>query len=352
MKSKGFFLIIMIILISSCSKNKIESDIYTVKGLIYKPVCITFKSEKVGYAFCNGDKSPYPTEAQLANPNYNAPITFTAYVYKTSDGGNSWSQVNVLNNYSFYPTILSYKNKIFIKLIDRRKELRSYLVEYNENDNKIIFLNYAFERMGDVWFAKNRVFIDGNKKNINKIVSTDENLEIVDSTNVDNIVFMNEVCNFNNHCFVLTWANKLYDITNKKTINLSENKYSQINKVNNEEMLLFSNKKEHNKVVIIEKYNIKTLKRRKIKELKDYSIISEFKSNDSIIAGFVGNIVGVFTEYDLLYSLDKGETWEIYHLNDPNYYTPNCLIGNIMYIVSENRKIQKIRFENPNRGVW
>jgi len=104
--------------------------------------------------------------------------------------------------------------------------------------------------------------------------------------------------------------------------------------------------------VIVEKYNIKTHKRRKIKELKDYSIISEFKSNDSVIAGFVGNIVGVFTEYDLLYSLDKGETWEIYHLNDPNYYTPNCLIGNIMYIVSENRKIQKIRFENPNRGVW
>jgi len=352
MKRISFSIVVLIILISSCTKNKIKSDIFTTKDLLYKPVYIIFNSDKIGYAFCNGDKSPKSSEALLANPNFNAPITFSAYVYKTSDGGHSWSQVKMLNNYSFYPTALSRKNKIYIKLIDRRKELKSYLVLYNEKDNKIAFLNYDFERMGEVWFANNRIFIDGNKKNMNKIVSTDENFKIVDSTIVDNTVFMNEVCNFNNHCFVLTWANKLYDITNKKSINLSENKYSQITKVNNEEILLFSNEKENDKVVIIEKYNIKTHKRRHIKELKDYSIINEFKSNDSVIAGFVGNIVGVFTEYDLLYSLDKGETWETYHLNDPNYYTPNCLIGNIMYLINGDKIIQKIRFGNtPNLSI-
>ena len=306
----------------------------------------------MGFAFCNGDISSETIDIRLSNPNYNAPRIYTSYVYKTSDGGHKWFKINEFKNCSFYNDALSFKDKVFLHAFDERKELRSYLVMFNENNNKISFLNYNFERMGEIWHNNDKIYVISQKNNFNKIVSTDENFEIVDSTNVDNTVFMNEVCNLNNHCFVLTWANKLYDITNKKSINLSENKYSQITKVNNEEILLFSNEKENDKVVIIEKYNIKTHKRRHIKELKDYSIINEFKSNDSVIAGFVGNIVGVFTEYDLLYSLDKGETWETYHLNDPNYYTPNCLIGNIMYLINGDKIIQKIRFGNtPNLSI-
>ena len=40
----------MIILISSCSKNKIESDIYTVKGLISM---VRYKKDIIKQQFCH-----------------------------------------------------------------------------------------------------------------------------------------------------------------------------------------------------------------------------------------------------------------------------------------------------------
>ena len=81
---------------------------------------------------------------------------------------------------------------------------------------------------------------------------------------------------------------------------------------------------------------------RVIKIIKNYSIIKNLQSNDKAIIGFIGNIKGAFTEYDLLYSLDKGKTWQIKKLEEPNYVRPNCLINNIVYIYSGGAKMQKI----------
>ena len=60
-------------------------------------------------------------------------------------------------------------------------------------------------------------------------------------------------------------------------------------------------------------------------ELIDYSIrtgaplevVENLQSNDKVIIGFIGNIKGVFTEFDLLYSLDNGRTWQIKKLEEP-----------------------------------
>jgi len=79
-----------------------------------------------------------------------------------------------------------------------------------------------------------------------------------------------------------------------------------------------------------------------IKIIKNYSIIKNLQSNDKAIIGFIGNIKGAFTEYDLLYSLDKGKTWQIKKLEEPNYVRPNCLINNIVYIYSGGARMQKI----------
>ena len=50
---------------------------------------------------------------------------------------------------------------------------------------------------------------------------------------------------------------------------------------------------------------------RVINKIKNYSIIENLQSNDKATIGFIGNIKGAFIEYDLLYSLDKGKTWQI-----------------------------------------
>lgn len=84
---------------------------------------------------------------------------------------------------------------------------------------------------------------------------------------------------------------------------------------------------------------------RVIKKIKNYSIIENLQSNDKAIIGFIGNIKGAFIEYDLLYSLDKGKTWKIKKLEEPNYIRPSCLINNIVYIYSGGARMQKIVLE-------
>ena len=81
---------------------------------------------------------------------------------------------------------------------------------------------------------------------------------------------------------------------------------------------------------------------RVVKKIKNYSIIKNLQSNDKAIIGFIGNIKGAFAEYDLLYSLDKGKTWQIKKLEEPNYVHPNCLINNIVYIYGGGARMQKI----------
>ena len=57
---------------------------------------------------------------------------------------------------------------------------------------------------------------------------------------------------------------------------------------------------------------------------------------------YEGYLFGTYTEYDLLYSLDKGKTWQIKKLEESNYVRPNCLINNIVYIYSGGARMQKI----------
>jgi hypothetical protein len=76
---------------------------------------------------------------------------------------------------------------------------------------------------------------------------------------------------------------------------------------------------------------------------ENYSIISNLQSNEKVIIGFVGNIKGLFVDYDLIYSTDKGQTWQIQKLKDKNMITPNCLVDNVLYIYS-GRKLQKVTF--------
>ena len=84
---------------------------------------------------------------------------------------------------------------------------------------------------------------------------------------------------------------------------------------------------------------------RVIKKINNYSIIENLQSNDKATIGFIGNIKGAFIEYDLLYSLDKGKTWKIKKLEEPNYIRPSCLINNIVYIYSGGARMQKIVLE-------
>ena len=72
------------------------------------------------------------------------------------------------------------------------------------------------------------------------------------------------------------------------------------------------------------------------------NIVQGLQSNDKVICGFIGNIKGSFTEYDLFYSLDQGKTWQIQELKEKSYIRPNCLVNNILIFTAEKADSKKL----------
>jgi hypothetical protein len=106
-------------------------------------------------------------------------------------------------------------------------------------------------------------------------------------------------------------------------------------------VLIATNEQEN--TITLYQFETTSDKLEKLQTFENYSIVSHLQSNEKIIVGFIGNIKGMFVDYDLLYSTDKGQTWQIQKLKEKKLIKPNCLKNNILYIYS-GRKLQKITF--------
>ena len=299
-----------------------------------------FKTENEGYLFGTYTEYEELSEKELENPNNIPKSTDEANIYKTIDGGKSWVKINAINGYSYYNNYFINRNSILIKVIDSKEILKCNLVKFDIINNKINLLNFNFERMGEIWSNDIKIFVNSKNNGINNIYSITPNFKNVDSTAAIEI-FKNKVINFRNDFYVLTWNNYLYNIEKQKRDKLPITPKSIVKQDDNNILIAGNTLTDENEISLIS-YEPNTQQSRVSKKFKNYSIIENLQSNDKAIIGFIGNIKGAFTEYDLLYSLDKGKTWQIKKLEEANYVRPSCLVDNIVYIYSGGARMQKI----------
>ena len=299
-----------------------------------------FKTEYEGYLFGTYTEYEELSEKELENPNNIPKSTDEANIYKTIDGGKNWVKINSSLNYSYFNIGTQLNDYIYILRNDVRENYNFSIVAFNiKKENIKNFTN--IKPISAIWTNNSKIFYTNNRGPI-KLYSLDKNQNI-DSIDIENYALQGLGINEKSYAIFSSGETSYFGSTEKenKEIKLSITPQSIVRQGNNTIIIAGNTLTDKNEISLIS-YKPNARQSRVVKKIKNYSIIKNLQSNDKAIIGFIGNIKGAFAEYDLLYSLDKGKTWQIKKLEEPNYVHPNCLINNIVYIYGGGARMQKI----------
>lgn len=318
------------------TNDNLGIEIYTIKGMDGKPEYIHFITEKEGYSFNTVEDWPEQTSEQLNDPNYLPQPSNSVIIYKTINGGRNWEKTDSIKNRKFVGEGIFFKNAFYVAINDFvedkiylvRKKINSNLIE-NQVESVYGFLedsNTAYYTSKDGFFS-----INNNLKAKQILKSSFGNESLLIGNTIYTILRNNSGINFL----------KVYHNGGEKKISC-EIEPECLAKINNDNIVIAGyNKKE----VVLLNYEISTNKITTLNEFSGYGIVQGLKSNNKVICGFVGNIEGAFTEYNMFYSLDKGITWKIEKLKEESYIRPSFLIENNLYIYSGGDRMQKVKFK-------
>ncbi|MEJ8598273.1 hypothetical protein JSO62_06165 [Riemerella anatipestifer] len=334
---------LMILVAMGCEdyvKEKDNIEILIFEGMKGESKYMFFINPKVGYSFNNHTVSDWHrvTEEQLKQPNFFPKSTDISIIYKTIDGGKTWASVYSIDDFRFDKVAFSDKNRVYIKIINSKETLNNKLLKFELETNKATVFSFNFERMGEIWAFNQKVFINSKNNGINTLYSIDNDFTKIDSIE-ENKIFKDKITLLDNTPYTITWDNELYNIEKKEAIRLCDIELESIIEMGKSNILVAC-KKEFS--IILVEYDTSTKKRKYLKEFSGYDIVKGLQSNDKVICGFIGSIKGMFTEYDLFYSLDKGKTWHIQELKEKSYISSSALVDDILYIFSGGKRMQKI----------
>ncbi|MXN92342.1 hypothetical protein GR160_14025 [Flavobacterium sp. Sd200] len=339
--NKFLILSMILLLLISCSEK--NNYMYNCKGIPAINQSFTymfFKTENEGYLF--GTLTDYKelNEDELNDPNILPKSTYEANIYKTVDGGNNWMKIDSNANYHYYDISTYYDNSIYIVQSDVREDFNFFITQFKieeEMKNTLI----QVKNISSIWCDNNKIYFTNNR-DIIKLYSFQHN-QIIDSINVRDYILSG--LNIRGKSFAIfsnsekTYFGKIDDIKTEIELPIVP---KNIVRQGDSKILIAGNVKTNQNEICIVNYDIDTKQQKIVKKFKNYSIIQDLKSNNKLIIGFLGNIKGAFTQYDLLYSLDKGKTWHIKEIDESNHVRPSCLIDNIVYIYSGGSRMQKI----------
>ncbi len=299
-----------------------------------------FKTENEGYLFGTYTEYEELSEKELENP-YNIPkSTKEANIYKTIDGGLNWDKIDSTKDYSYSNIATHLNDGIYILKDDVRTNYKSNITCFGLKNEDVKDLVNT-KPISAIWSSDSAVFYTNNRSSI-KLYSLDKNQKI-DSINIKNYALQGLSLKNKPHAIFSSRETSYFGSANEgnKKVELFIIPKSIVKQDENN-ILIAGNTITNEDEISLFSYDVNTNKSKHTKTFKDYSIIRNLQSNDKAIIGFIGNIKGLFTEYDLLYSLDKGKTWKIKKLKESNYVRPSCLINNIVYIYSGGARMQKI----------
>jgi len=299
-----------------------------------------FKTENEGYLFGTYTEYAELSEKELENPNNIPKTTDEANIYKTTDGGKNWVKINSSLNYSYFNIATQLNDGIYILRNDVREDYKFSIANFSVKKGDVE--NYTNTNpISAIWSNDNKVFYTNNRGTI-KLYSLDKNQNL-DSIGIENYALRGLSINNKSYAIYSSGETSYFGSVDEenKEIKLSITPKSMVKQDENTILIAGNTLTDENEISLIS-YEPNTQQSRAIKKFKNYSIVENLQSNDKAIIGFIGNIKGAFTEYDLLYSLDKGKTWQIKKLEEPNYVRPSCLINNIVYIYSGGARMQKI----------
>ncbi len=324
MKKLALNIIISLLLVSCTNTDMITIiDCNDIQG---KPEYMHFKTENEGYMFT------------YKGNLYSETNTF---VFKTTDGGKDWKQIYSGNGYLFSGSSVLLGNAIFGYIKNTEDIAKNNLFKLDLTTQEFKLLDFNIEATGNIWGQNDSVSLNLYNQPQHYILTTDTNLSSFSLKSFDYTIKKDGVISDNTNTYFITYKNTLL-IKNKNVYREIEiNNPQSITKIAENKVLIATNEQEN--AINLYQFDAISNKFEKLQTIENYSIIGHLQSNEKVIVGFVGNIKGMFVEYDLIYSTDKGKSWQIQKLKEKKLVSPNSLVDNILYIYS-GRKLQKVTF--------
>jgi len=331
MKKITLNIAISLLFVSCLNKNDMIT-IIDCNGTQGKPEYMLFKTENEGYMFC-----------YKGGLYQNSSI----FVYKTTDSGKNWEQIYYQNRcyFALYSTLILFNNAIYGNVYDPEDITNYNLFKLDLATQEFKLINpddFGVDRVGGIIGTKgNDISVFFNKNKQSGILTTDTDFSSFSLKPFNYTIKDGGIINDSTNIYFITWKNQLVIETNGEYKEVAINNPAAITKIAENKVLIATNEQEN--AINLYQYDLANDRLEKLHTFENYSIINHLQSNEKVIVGFVGNIKGMFVEYDLIYSTDKGQTWQKQKLKEKNLITPNCLVDNILYIYS-GRKLQKIVF--------
>ena len=296
-------------MILNCNENKM----HTIKTNLVKGdyVHLIFINKEVEYVFCNYES--------FDNNNKFSEI------FETTDGGKMWHSVKK-NSYLIASNVTPYyyngelyfgleaNNNFFITSLKSKKYLGKSKSLYSifNLGNKIYYSNSLGITNIETGKLMNGISIGNDlSTNGNNLITikSDKTTDYLIKYSIDDNFKMNQVKS-NLHSFKIAKQIQGSNLIFAGQDNLGKINISKLDIRNDNIVALYSTNK--------------------------YSIVENLQTDKSIISCFLGNIVGGIVKYDILYSLDYGNTWNIKSFNSLISIHPNFRISNNIYILTEN----------------
>lgn len=342
-------IILISFIVMSCDGNKLKSDLISAKNIKSSTNMLYFINKDTGYLF--GERvisSDSISDVQLSSPNFILPSTRWTKIYKTIDGAKSWNLVDSTINEVFSqksPTYFNGKLYYVTTTFINSRLLSRKLVCFDLSTHKKLVFPQLFDAIDGVSVVNGQVYFWGSKQRIWQLHVTDVNFYNTQSYSIDLFEKVNnEIVDIGNEPYSLSEGNSLYNLKTKEKIMIDAGvSFQHILKKNNSSCTLLGIDKEDN--IRIVNYNIKDRKIDSERILKDYTIINNVRSCENLWVAFIGNIKGLFVSYDMLYSTDSGDNWEIHKLQDQEFCCVSNLTDNNIYINNCLSSFERISFK-------
>lgn len=332
-----------------CSTKNNKVDIYSIGGIPDENQSFSylyFKNQNEGYLFGTIRTFEENNDTKIDTDSEKTNLIEQANIYKTTDGGRNWELINSKNNFSYFEMATVFENSICILRNDNSEDFKFNILKLNLLDNST-FVSKEIRPLSVIWNNGRNIHYTSNRNNI-KLYSLNEKLNSIDSFFINDYA-ISAIYFKNTHYAVFSNKENTYfgKVNKEKILNIDLNitpKYLTIQDEN--KIIIVGNEKFNNNGIKLVSYDISNGDKKVVAEFKGYSIIQDFQSNNKVICGFIGNIDKSFIKYDLLYSIDKGNTWKIQKLKEDSYIRPNSLNDSTFFIYSGNNMIQKVSFTN------
>lgn len=321
-------LIIFCILNQSCNMGEINTTLIKNYGMEAEPVFLHFLSESTGYAFSNDGEMYSQSDA---------------IIYKTTDGGRTWFQINKIENCLFTgSSSILLDNNIFC-IVKNPEDMRiNYILGFDHKENRIKMVDFCIEATGDFWEQNgtvlSNVFADSNYY----VMAIDTQSLCYEKERMAFIAKKNGVCADNSHTYYLTHHGDLL-VQNKGHIQSVPMRNPQCLFVICEGQINILANTGIDTISMYE-YSVGSSQIRARHTFVGYNMAKGFRidKKSQTIVGFLGKVAGNIVKYDMVYCPIGQQCWKTVELHNKYNITPNDVIDGHVYIFPDRHVMERI----------